>query len=257
MTQKEIKETLDSINDIDLLNEKINEFKNEGIDEKVLTKYINKVKKHEDKVNKIMVMKMIEENYLKDYDYVVGIDEVGRGPLAGPVVTCCIAMSKLSQILDVDDSKKLTEEVREGLFDEIKEESILIGIGENSAEVIDERNILDATFDAMNKAFIEATKSIPKDKKILVLIDGNLKNPYIECDQVPIIKGDSKVYSIACASIVAKVTRDRMMNELDKDYPEYGFIENKGYGTEKHRKALKEIGPVEGLHRKSFIKNLI
>ena len=92
-------------------------------------------------------------------------------------------------------------------------------------------------------------------KKILVLIDGNLKNPYIDCDQISIVKGDAKVYSIACASIIAKVTRDRYMNELDKIYPDYGFIDNKGYGTKKHLDALKEKGPIEGLHRKSFIKN--
>ncbi|MCQ2978867.1 MAG: ribonuclease HII [Clostridia bacterium] len=255
---KELKEKLDKIEDMNELDSELKRLLNEDNTlEKSLSKYINKVNKYNKKLDKARELKKIELDYLNTYDYVFGIDEVGRGPLAGPVCAACCMMKKESEILDVDDSKKLTEETREKLFDIIKSESVKYAVALESAETIDERNILDATFLAMSKAFNECVKDIPKDKKILVIIDGNLKNKYIDNEQISIVKGDSKVYSISCASIIAKVTRDRIMNELDSKYPEYDFINNKGYGTEKHRKALKEIGPVEGLHRKTFIKNLI
>lgn len=257
MTQKEIKEILDKIEKIEELKEKVEIFINEGISEKVLSKYINKIKKYELNKERITKIKSFELEKLNEYDYVLGIDEVGRGPLAGPVVTCCTMMKKESFIMKVDDSKKLSEETREELFEEIKKEALFCEVGMSSNEEIDDINILNATFKAMNEAYLKVKEKIEDGKKILVLIDGNLKNPLIKADQITVIKGDSKCYSIACASIIAKVTRDRIMDAYDKVYPEYDFVNNKGYGTEKHRKALKEIGPIEELHRKTFITNLI
>lgn len=257
MTQKEIKEMLDNINDINELARKVVLFKQEGIKEKVLSRYINKINKYEANLERIKQIKSLELEKLNDYDYVFGIDEVGRGPLAGPVVASCVMMKKDSLILKVDDSKKLSEETRENLFDEIKSQALFCATGMASCQVIDEINILNATFKAMHEAYLSIKEKIESDKKVLVLIDGNLKNPLIKDDQITVIKGDSKCYSIACASIIAKVTRDRIMDAYDKVYPEYDFINNKGYGTEKHRKALKEKGPIDELHRKTFITNLI
>lgn len=257
MTQKEIKEMLDKIQNVKELKEKVEELQREQINEKILAKYFNKIKKYEVNVERIKQIKNLEIEKLDKYDYVLGIDEVGRGPLAGPVVACCTMMKKDSFILKVDDSKKLSEEVREELFETIKKEALFCEVGMSSNKEIDDVNILNATFKAMNEAYLKVKNKIPNDKKVLILIDGNLKNPLIKDDQISVIKGDSKCYSIACASIIAKVTRDRIMDAYDKIYPEYDFINNKGYGTEKHRKALKEIGPIEDLHRKSFISNLV
>lgn len=259
MTQKEIKEKLDNIEDIKALEDEVNKLINEGYDEKIFKKYLNKISKVTKKYDDQLIRKQIEEEYLKTYDIVLGIDEVGRGPLAGPVCAACTMMKKESLILDIDDSKKIKEEVREELFDKIKDDALTYGIALVDAETIDERNILDATFLAMSKAYKEAISKIDdiENKKVLVLIDGNLKNPYIDCEQVTIVKGDAKCYSIASSSILAKVTRDRIMNELDSKYPMYGFIDNKGYGTKKHTDAIKEHGYIKGLHRMTFIKNLI
>ena len=179
---------------------------------------------------------------------VAGMDEVGRGPLAGPVVTACVVMPEEPLIPWVDDSKKLSESRREKVYDEIMSCALYAGIGEVSPEEIDEINILEAT----RKAMRIAASEVPAD---IFLIDAVTKLG-LNGREVPIIKGDATSYSIAAASIVAKVTRDRQMIILDRLYPEYGFARNKGYGTKEHIEALKRIGPCP-VHRRSFIGHLI
>lgn len=179
---------------------------------------------------------------------IAGMDEVGRGPLAGNVVTACVVMPEDPLILWIDDSKKLSESRREKVFEEIMSNALYIGIGEVSPNEIDEINILQAT----RKAMRDAASSVPAD---VFLIDAVTKLG-LKGKEVPIIKGDATSYSIAAASIVAKVTRDRQMIELDKMYPEYGFARNKGYGTKEHIDALKRIGPCP-VHRKSFIGHFV
>lgn len=190
------------------------------------------------------------ENMYSDYEYICGIDEVGRGPLAGPVMAAAVILPKNEEILYLNDSKKLSEKKREELYDVIMEKAIAVGIGESSVECIDEINILNATYEAMKKAIANL-----KVKPDLLLVDA-VHIPDIDIKQVGIIKGDAKSVSIAAASIIAKVTRDRMMCELDKKYPGYDFASNKGYGTKVHTDALKQIGPCE-IHRRTFIKNFV
>lgn len=175
---------------------------------------------------------------------VAGMDEAGRGPLVGSVVTACVVMPADSRILWVDDSKKLSESRREKLFDEITANALYVGVGIASAKEIDEINILQATKNAMRRAAAQ----VPAD---IFLIDA-VTNLGLNGLEVPIIKGDATSYNIAAASIIAKVTRDRMLIELDKQYPEYGFARNKGYGTAEHIEALKRLGPCPE-HRRSFI----
>lgn len=177
---------------------------------------------------------------------VAGMDEVGRGPLAGNVVTACVVMPPEPLILWIDDSKKLSESRREKVFEEIMNTALYVGIGQATPEEIDEINILEAT----KKAMREAAAQVPAD---VFLIDA-VTNLGLAGQEVPIIKGDATSYAIAAASIVAKVTRDRQLIELDKLYPEYGFARNKGYGTAEHIAALKAIGPCPA-HRRSFIRN--
>ena len=179
---------------------------------------------------------------------VAGMDEVGRGPLAGNVVTACVVMPEEPLIVWIDDSKKLSESRREKVYDEIFQHALWIGIGEVSPVEIDEINILQAT----RKAMKIAADKIPAD---VFLIDA-VKDLGLKGKEIPIIKGDASSYSIAAASIVAKVTRDRQMAEADKLYPEYGFIRNKGYGTKEHIEALKKYGPCP-IHRRSFIGNFL
>lgn len=183
---------------------------------------------------------------------IAGVDEVGRGPLAGPVVCASCIMPLDDLIFGVNDSKKLTEKTREKLFDVIKEKAIAYNIALVSEKVIDEINILNAT----KKCMVEAVSGL-KIKPETLLIDA-LKLDELDCSikQIPIIHGDATSYNIACASILAKVYRDRLMVELDKKYPEYNFKKNKGYGTAEHIKALKEFGATD-IHRRSFIKNFI
>ncbi len=177
---------------------------------------------------------------------VAGIDEVGRGPLAGSVVTACVVMPKDVVLPWVDDSKKLSESRREKVFQEIMDCARYVGIGEATAEEIDRINILEAT----KKAMRQAAAQVPADIFLIDAVTGLGLNG----QEVPIIKGDAASYAIAAASIVAKVTRDRQLIELDKRYPEYGFARNKGYGTAEHIAALKAIGPCPA-HRRSFIRN--
>jgi len=182
-----------------------------------------------------------------------GIDEVGRGPLAGPVVVACCVMPLNDEdiIQGVNDSKKVSEKNREILYEKIKEKAIAYQIEMLDEKAIDEMNILAATKACMSKAIEDISQNV---KLNIVLIDA--VNIPSSVEILPIIKGDAKSYTIACASILAKVTRDRMMIEYDKIYPGYDFASNKGYGSAKHIEALKTIGPCE-IHRKSFIKNFV
>ena len=189
----------------------------------------------------------------KEYDYcryICGIDEAGRGPLAGPVVAGAVVLPKGCRILYINDSKKLSEKKREELFDVISREAVSVGIGIVSAQRIDEINILQATYEAMRQAIQKL--SVQPD----ILLNDAVTIPGVEIAQVPIIKGDAKSVSIAAASIVAKVTRDRMMEEYDKVLPEYGFASNKGYGSAAHIEALKKYGP-SPIHRKTFITHFV
>ncbi len=189
-----------------------------------------------------------DRQYRKSGMMIAGMDEVGRGPLAGNVVTACVVLPEESSILWIDDSKKLSESRREKVFDEIMNSAIYVGIGEISPEEIDRINILQATKAAMRAA----ASQVPAD---LFLIDA-VTNLGLKGEEVPIIKGDASSYSIAAASIIAKVTRDRQMILADRLYPEYGFARNKGYGTKEHIEALKKYGPCP-IHRKTFIGNII
>ncbi len=194
-------------------------------------------------------LKKYEYEYEK-YGYVCGIDEVGRGPFAGPVVACAVILPANSQILYLNDSKKLSEKKREELYDVIMKEAVAVGIGMRDAGRIDEINILQATYEAMRDAI--ANLKVKPD----VLLNDAVTIPGVEIKQVPIVKGDAKSVSIAAASIVAKVTRDRMMVEYEKEYPGFDFASNKGYGTQKHIEALQAQGPTP-IHRRSFIGNFI
>ena len=190
------------------------------------------------------------EHRYREYTKICGIDEVGRGPLAGPVVAGAVILPADCRILYINDSKKLGEKKREELYEEIMEQAVAVGIGMASPQRIDEINILNATYEAMREAISKL--SVPPD----ILLNDAVTIPGIACRQVPIIKGDAKSISIGAASIIAKVTRDRMMVEYDSIFPEYGFASHKGYGSAEHIKALKEYGPVP-IHRRSFIRNFV
>lgn len=193
----------------------------------------------------------------KGYSLIAGVDEVGRGPLAGPVVAAACIFDRDVDIVGIDDSKKLSEKKREQFFDEIKDKALAYGIGEASCEVIDEINILEATKLAMKRAIDEADKMLEskgRDKIQIVIFDA-VKINDLKKEQMSVIKGDQTYLSVAAASILAKVTRDNLMKEYDKVYPEYGFASNKGYGTKAHYEGIKKAGITE-IHRKSFLKNL-
>lgn len=194
-------------------------------------------------------LKKYEKEYA-EYSYICGIDEVGRGPLAGPVVAGAVILPKDCDILYINDSKKLTAAKREELYDIIMEKAVAVGIGMASPARIDEINILQATYEAMREAISKLC--VRPD----LLLNDAVTIPGVDIRQVPIIKGDAKSISIGAASIVAKVTRDRMMVEYDKIMPEYGFASNKGYGSVEHIAALKKVGP-SPIHRASFIKNFV
>ena len=212
-----------------------------------------KAKKRLEALEKEILRTEEMKRYEKEYDacgYICGIDEVGRGPLAGPVVAGAVILPKDCKILYLNDSKQLSEKKREELYDIIMQEAVAVGIGYATHTRIDEINILQATYEAMREAISKL--SVKPD----ILLNDAVTIPEVDIKQVPIIKGDAKSLSIACASIVAKVTRDRMMDEYHNIYPEYDFKSNKGYGTKAHINTLKEIGP-SPLHRKTFIKNFI
>lgn len=194
-------------------------------------------------------MKEYEYQY-EDHIIVCGIDEAGRGPLAGPVVAGAAILPRDCEILYLNDSKKLSEKKREALFLEIQEKASAFAVGVIGADRIDEINILQATYEAMRLAI--GKLGLQPD----VLLNDAVTIPGITMEQVPIIKGDGKSVSIAAASIMAKVTRDYMMEEYDTLFPQYGFARHKGYGTAAHISALKEFGPCP-IHRRSFIKNFV
>lgn len=194
-------------------------------------------------------MKEFEYKY-KEYKYICGIDEVGRGPLAGPVVAGAVILPKDETILYLNDSKQLSEKKREELYDVIMDKAVAVGLGVVSPGDIDKMNILQATYEAMRIAIGKL------DVKPDLLLNDAVTIPGVDIKQVGIIKGDARSVSIAAASIVAKVTRDRMMVEYDKIYPEYKFANNKGYGAKVHIEALKEVGP-SPIHRNTFLKNIL
>lgn len=196
------------------------------------------------------MLKIEKELYKKGYNLIAGVDEAGRGPLCGPVVAAAVILPKNKKIEGVNDSKKLSEKKREQLYDKIMDEAIAVGIGISDVDVIEDVNILNAT----KLAMIDAIKNLNKSPEY-ILIDGN---QMIDIDilATTVISGDAKSESIAAASIIAKVTRDRMLCEYDIKYPEYGFAKHKGYGTKAHIEAIKTYG-LTPIHRPSFCKKFV
>lgn len=243
--------TLFNTDNIPVLEELISEFSSderEGV-KKIVESASKKIKALYSEIARIEKMKEFEKKY-EDMGYVCGIDEVGRGPLAGPVVTGAVILPKDCKLLYLNDSKKLSEKKREELFDVIMENAVSVSLGFNGPERIDEINILNATLEAMRESVLKLSVT-----PSVCLVDA-VKIPDIPMKQVSIIKGDAKSISIAAASIVAKVTRDRLMVEYDSIYPEYNFKSNKGYGSAEHIAALKKYGKTP-IHRDSFIGNFI
>ena len=199
------------------------------------------------------------ENAHADVRFIAGIDEAGRGPLAGPVVAACCILPKDAVILYLNDSKKVTALRREALLPEIKEKAIAYGIGIVDEKRIDDINILQADYEAMRIA-VQKTSTMLQAKGLAdapgLLLNDAVTIPGVEIPQESIIKGDAKSVSIAAASILAKVTRDHLMEAYDAQYPEYGFARNKGYGTKEHIEALKRLGPCP-IHRRSFIGHFV
>ena len=210
---------------------------------------LKRAEKLQKEIERVEALCEYEKKYAS-YGCVCGIDEVGRGPLAGPVVAGAVILPADCRILYINDSKKLSEKKREALAEEIREKALAWAVGIVSREVIDEINILQATYEAMRQAIAQLSPAPD------VLLNDAVTIPGIYIPQVPIIKGDAKSQSIAAASIIAKVTRDHMMVEYDELYPGYDFAANKGYGTAAHIAALKEKGPCP-IHRRTFIKNFI
>ena len=205
--------------------------------------------KLEKEIARTEAMSVFEKEY-SDHQAICGIDEVGRGPFAGPVVAGAVILPKDHPILYLNDSKKLSEKKREELYDVILKEAVATGIGMASPARIDEINILQATYEAMRMAI--SNLAVQPD----LLLNDAVTIPEIEIMQIPIIKGDAKSVSIAAASILAKVTRDRLMVEYEKVFPGYDFASNKGYGTKAHIEGLKKFGPTP-IHRMSFIHKYI
>lgn len=212
-----------------------------------------KKRKQEEKLKKelerLEAMCVYEKEYAA-WGAICGIDEAGRGPLAGPVVAGAVILPKDEKILYVNDSKKLSEKKREMLYDEIMDRALAVGVGVVGPERIDEINILQATYEAMRMAV--AQLKVQPD----ILLNDAVTIPDLKVRQVPIVKGDAKSVSIAAASIIAKVTRDRLMREYGQVFPEYEFASNKGYGTKSHIEALKTYGPTP-IHRRTFIQHFV
>ncbi|MCL2718756.1 MAG: ribonuclease HII [Lachnospiraceae bacterium] len=235
--------------DFDLLPALINEYRTDeraGV-RKLFEQAEKKISERQAEIDRMIMMSRYEREYAH-YGLVCGIDEVGRGPLAGPVVAGAVILPENCHILYLNDSKKLSEKRREELYEIIISQAVAYGIGYCSPERIDEINILNATYEAMR----EAIAILPV--KPHVLLNDAVTIPAVDILQVPIIKGDTKSSSIAAASIIAKVTRDRLMVEYDKIFPGYGFAAHKGYGALSHIEAIKKLGPVP-IHRRSFMQN--
>ncbi len=246
----EIKEEFSKVELIEYKNllDKYSEDERTGV-VNLLKKYRKEIDMYDTEVKRTYEMQSFERAYI-DYQYICGIDEVGRGPLAGPVCAGAVILPKDVDILYINDSKQLTAAKREELYDKITNKAISAKTAFISPEVIDKINILQATYEAMRTAVNNL--SITPD----ILLNDAVTIPKVNIKQVPIIKGDAKSISIAAASIVAKVERDRLMEKYDELYPEYGFARNKGYGSKEHIEALKKYGPCP-IHRRSFIKGMI
>lgn len=246
----EIKEKLAALGDGDLASF----IRQYGSDERSgVIKLVDIARKRSDKYEKELQRTEALKKYEKEYDkysYICGIDEVGRGPLAGPVVAGAVILPKDCDILYINDSKKLSAAKREELYDIIMEKAVAVGIGMVGPDRIDEINILQATYEAMRQAIGKL------DPQPALLLNDAVTIPQVTIPQVPIIKGDAKSISIGAASIVAKVTRDRLMETYADIYPEYGFAGNKGYGSAEHIAALKQYGPTP-IHRRSFIGHFV
>ena len=215
----------------------------------IITKYQKKEISLQKERERLAEMRRYEEQY-KDCRFICGIDEAGRGPLAGPVVAGAVILPADCEILYLNDSKKLSAAKREQLYDEIMEKAVAVGIGMAGPARIDEINILQATYEAMRTAVSEL------GARPDILLNDAVTIPEITIPQVPIIKGDAKSVSIAAASIIAKVTRDRLMIQYEEVLPGYGFAKHKGYGSKEHIEAIRKLGPTP-IHRRTFIKNFI
>lgn len=215
----------------------------------ICNQYKKRMEAEQKELERLYAMKEYERKY-SDYQYICGIDEVGRGPFAGPVIAAAVILPKDCDILYINDSKQLSEKKREELYDEILRKAVAFGIGSVPPAQIDEINILQATYEAMRKAI--QNLSVKPD----LLLNDAVTIPQVDIKQVPIVKGDAKSISIAAASIVAKVTRDRIMVAYDKVFPGYDLANNKGYGSAKHIEAIKNMG-LTPIHRRSFVKNFM
>ncbi len=246
---KTFMQSLDSVEELSLFVQEYSQDDRAGV-KKLVQSAEKKIDAYQKELLRIHEMKKYEREN-SQYGYLCGIDEVGRGPLAGPVYAAAVILPPDCNILYVNDSKKLSEKKREELYDVIMKEALAVGIGCNSPERIDEINILQATYEAMTMA-VNSLNIKPG----ALLIDA-VHIPQLEdYKQISIIKGDAKSMSIAAASIVAKVTRDRIMKDYALEYPEYGFDSNKGYGSADHIEAIKKYGPCP-IHRRSFIGNFV
>lgn len=218
--------------------------------QKLVCQYRKKLQAHEKEQQRLEKMLEFERKYGDAFTCICGIDEAGRGPFAGPVVAGAVVLPVGLKIEGLNDSKQVSARRREELYDEIKEKAVSYGIGMSSPARIDEINILQATYEAMQHA-VEDLSVVPD-----LLLNDAVTIPQIPIKQVGIVKGDARSLSIAAASIMAKVTRDRLMVEYAELYPEYGFEKNKGYGSLEHREALQKYGPCP-IHRHTFIHNYV
>lgn len=216
---------------------------------KLIDKYKRKIQAYEKEQALWQLKCDFDSIFHEDAYIIVGVDEVGRGPLAGPVVAAAVILPHNAQLVGLKDSKKLSEAKREMLYEQIKDIALGIGVGVVDAERIDEINILQATFEAMKQALAELKIEVDK-----ILVDGDKVIPGLEVRQEAIIGGDDKSASIAAASVIAKVTRDRMMKAYAHTYEQYDWENNKGYGSQKHYEAIRCYG-ITPLHRKTFLKN--
>ncbi|MDO4633227.1 MAG: ribonuclease HII [Eubacteriales bacterium] len=215
----------------------------------LLARYQRKIAAEQKEDARLEKMLLFERKY-PEAELICGIDEAGRGPLAGPVVAGAVILPKECKIRYLNDSKQLSEKKREALYDEIREKAVAVGVGIVSWERIDEINILQATYEAMRTAI--ADLGVTPD----LLLNDAVKIPEVSIRQIPIIHGDASSLSIAAASVIAKVTRDRLMKEYDELMQEYGFAKHKGYGCASHIEAIREHGP-SVIHRRSFLKNIL
>lgn len=218
--------------------------------QKIIAQYQKKITAYEKEMQRLEKMLEFEKKYGEEFTCICGIDEAGRGPFAGPVVAGAVVLPVGLKLEGLNDSKQVSAKRREELYEEIKEKAVSYGIGMSSPARIDEINILQATYEAMQHA-VEDLDVVPD-----LLLNDAVTIPQIPIRQVGIVKGDARSLSIAAASIMAKVTRDRLMVEYAQLYPEYSFEKNKGYGSEEHRQALKKFGPCP-IHRNTFIHNWI